>query len=214
MGFEKKRLTTIQTSSGSAHFFRTWSESALRPPQPASRAWEGPPPCMARFWGHVSGRAYRAPSPGRSPTRVSRQRRRLAGPRRPRAQGRASASRMVPAGRPPGAPSSRYGRWRAGHGTRERGHGTRKRGHGTRKLTQATRRRPGPSPFARPRPPQAGPRRLQPPAALFCPPRRARGAPSARPGKPPRRTTLGAERQSEHAEGGAASRPTRARAAP
>lgn len=207
MGFEKKRLTTIQTSSGSAHFFRTWSESALRPPQPASRAWEGPPPCMARFWGHVSGRAYRAPSPGRSPTRVSRQRRRLAGPRRPRAQGRASASRMVPAGRPPGAPSSRYGRWRAGHGTRERG-------HGTRKLTQATRRRPGPSPFARPRPPQAGPRRLQPPAALFCPPRRARGAPSARPGKPPRRTTLGAERQSEHAEGGAASRPTRARAAP
>ena len=150
MGLFKKRLTAIQTNFGSAHFPRTWSESALRPPswpegprkgpfQPAPPPWPSVGRCLAQGSERLPGTAARA----RSPTRP---------PRPPPGLGvccgcpareRAGASRTVPGRRPGGARPPRYGRSKLKHGTR-------KPGDGTRKLTQATRKRPNPPVFARP----------------------------------------------------------------
>ena len=197
MGLFKKRLTAIQTNFGSAHFPRTWSESALRPPswpegprkgpfQPAPPPWPSVGRCLAQGSERLPGTAARARSPARPP-------------RPPPALGvccgcpareRAGASRTVPGGRPGGARFLRCGRLGSGHGTR-------KRGHGTRKPAQATPGRPCPPASARPRPPRAGPRRPQPPAAPSCPLQRAGRRPGRETGGPPAsdRLSLGSQKQ-------------------
>ena len=111
MGISKKRLTATQANVGSAHFFRTWSESALRPPScaegprkdpspPAPPPWPSVGRCLAQGSERLPGTAARA----RSPTRP---------PRPPPGLGvccgcpareRAGASRTVPGGRPGGGP--------------------------------------------------------------------------------------------------------------
>ena len=71
MGILKKRLTTIQTNFGSAHFFRTWSESALRPPQTAQGTPKSfflaarplPRPAWAGWGGPFLSRPMGLPTP-------------------------------------------------------------------------------------------------------------------------------------------------------
>ena len=150
MGISKKRLTATQANVGSAHFFRTWSESALRPPScaegprkdpspPAPPPWPSVGRCLAWVSERLPGTAARARSPAR--------------PRPPPpgpwvsrwcpARGRARASRMVPRGRPRGARFPRCDRLGSGHGTRKRGDGTREPAQAARfRAPQASAGRP------------------------------------------------------------------------
>ena len=161
-GIFKKRLTAIQTNFGSAHFFRTWSESPPRPPKGPEGA-RGPPldppapswPAVGRCQAPAGEPPQPPPGPARSPTPLPRPPRGPRPDRRSRSKARLLARRMVP-GRGPGRASSRrYGRLKLGDGTREPSDGTRKRS--------------GPALPGRPRRSPAGPRRLRPPAALPCP---------------------------------------------
>ena len=167
MGIFKKRLICIQTNFGSAHFFRTWSESALRPPsRPEGPSilffWPPPPPpaCVGRWGGHFSEPAYRAPQPARSPTRVSRRPLPARHRRRTHSKERAPTSRTMPNTSPGGAWSARYSRSQSAHATRKPSQATRKPSQATRKLAHRpkapkTARGPGaPGPRCRP----AGPR--------------------------------------------------------
>jgi len=63
-------------------------------------------------------------------------------------------------------------------------------GDGTRKLVDGTRKRARPAVRGRPRPPQAGPRRLRPPAAPLCPLQYAGGRRGAKRARSPVPTTL------------------------
>lgn len=168
MGTLEKRLTATQTKFGSAHFLRTWSESALRPPNwpqgPRKAPFPPAPPspaCVGRCWGPFLERLPGSAAAARSPTRLPRPPPGLRPGRRLRSRGRAWASRMVP-GWAPGGP------WWACYGRSKLGDATRKRG-------EATRKPAGPPVSARPRPPRAGPRRPRPAAAPLYPQQRLGG---------------------------------------
>ena len=150
MGFFKKRLTAIQTNFGSAHFFRTWSESPPRPPRAPEGALGAPLSPPAPSWAAVGrGQAQvleplqQPPGPARSPTPLPRPPRGPRPSRWYRSKARSLARRMVPGRRPGRAWSWRYGRS--------------KLGDGTRKPSDGTRKRPRPAVPGRPRPPPGRP---------------------------------------------------------
>lgn len=164
MGISKTRLTAIQTNFGSAHFFRTWSESAPPPPSWAEGPTKGPfpppPPLPGPAWagawrGFSSGFRVPPPAPGHppAPRPPGRAYAFLAGATGEGALGRAEWGR----GGARGAPGSRATTGWGGSGS----------GHGTRKPAQA----------ARPRAPQASAGR---PTAPPCPLQRVGGAQNAK----------------------------------
>ena len=171
MGISKKRLTATQANVGSAHFFRTWSESALRPPScaegprkdpspPAPPPWPSVGRCLAWVSERLPGTAARARSPARP-------RRAYGFPVGAPLEGGLGRAEWCRAGAR-GAPGSRVATgW--------------DRATVPGSAATVPESQPRLPVSARPRPPPAGPRRPQPPAALCS----ARGAPRARNGRAP-----------------------------
>ena len=183
-------------------FFSDLVRIAPPPPQGARGGPGGPGgpgwPTVGRCQAQVLEPPQQPPGPARSPTPLPRP------PRRPR-PGRWHHStppgprfRIVPGRRPGRAWPWRYGPLKPGDATRKPG--------------DATRKRSRPAVSGRPRPSQAGPRRLRPPAALLRPPRYAVRGGGAKRARSPVPTTLARKLSGERVQSTSASHPPWAQA--